>query len=55
MDGRDVLDHATREIGALLAEAGLPLQLPPQKQVDSPETQSVYDTAGYHALPGWLL
>ena len=47
MDDRDhALDYATREIGALLAEAYLRLQLPPKKQVDSPETQSVHDSAG---------
>ena len=47
MDDCDAaLDHATQEIAALLATAYLRLQLPPQKQVDSPETESVHDSAG---------
>ena len=47
MDDCDAaLDHATQEIATLLATAYLRLQLPPQKQVDSPETESVHDSAG---------
>ena len=47
MDDRDdALDDATQEIANLLAAAYLRLQLPPQKQVDSPETESVHDSAG---------
>ena len=47
MDDRDdALDDATREIATLLATANLRLQLPTQKQVDSPETESVHDSAG---------
>ena len=40
------LDQATELITTLRATAYLRLQLPPQKQVDSPETESVHDSAG---------
>ena len=47
MDDCDAaLDYATQEIATLLATAYLRLQIPPQKQVDSPETESVHDSAG---------